>query len=165
MVRKLTNRGVKVPDEFSITAEAYRHFIREARLFKNKSPRRIASCKNCAVSLDIAARSPRIARSAIAWAKVPIILRSRSASVCNAWYDLGGGKMSQKACPRKTLACLLHHSVSTYYFSVSDEFGTIGAHVPPGHCANTCKGLKASCPSRFIALKGNVLGEWTRTIP
>lgn len=32
MVRELTGRGVKVPDGFAITAEAYRHFIREAKL-------------------------------------------------------------------------------------------------------------------------------------
>ena len=32
MVRELTGKGVKVPDGFAITAEAYRHFIREARL-------------------------------------------------------------------------------------------------------------------------------------
>ncbi len=28
MVRELTAKGVKVPDEFAITADAYRHFIR-----------------------------------------------------------------------------------------------------------------------------------------
>jgi len=32
MVRELSSKGVKVPDGFAITAEAYRHFIREARL-------------------------------------------------------------------------------------------------------------------------------------
>jgi pyruvate, water dikinase len=32
MVRELAGKGVKVPDGFSITAEAYRHFIREAKL-------------------------------------------------------------------------------------------------------------------------------------
>jgi len=32
MVRELTGKGVKVPDGFAITAEAYRHFNREARL-------------------------------------------------------------------------------------------------------------------------------------
>lgn len=32
MVRELASKGVKVPDGFAITAEAYRHFIREARL-------------------------------------------------------------------------------------------------------------------------------------
>jgi len=32
MVRELSSQGVKVPDGFAITAEAYRHFIREARL-------------------------------------------------------------------------------------------------------------------------------------
>jgi pyruvate,water dikinase len=32
MVQELTGKGVKVPDGFAITAEAYRHFIREARL-------------------------------------------------------------------------------------------------------------------------------------
>ncbi|QDU29272.1 Phosphoenolpyruvate synthase [Anatilimnocola aggregata] len=32
MVRELTGKGVKVPDGFAITAEAFRHFIREARL-------------------------------------------------------------------------------------------------------------------------------------
>ena len=32
MVRELADKGVKVPDGFAITAEAYRHFIREARL-------------------------------------------------------------------------------------------------------------------------------------
>ncbi|MCC6511745.1 MAG: phosphoenolpyruvate synthase, partial [Pirellulaceae bacterium] len=32
MVRELTSQGVKVPDGFAITAEAYRHFIRAARL-------------------------------------------------------------------------------------------------------------------------------------
>ncbi len=30
MVRELANKGVKVPDGFAITAEAFRHFIREA---------------------------------------------------------------------------------------------------------------------------------------
>ncbi len=30
MVRELTAKGVKVPDGFAITADAYRHFIREA---------------------------------------------------------------------------------------------------------------------------------------
>ena len=30
MVRELASKGVKVPDGFAITAEAYRHFIREA---------------------------------------------------------------------------------------------------------------------------------------
>ena len=32
MVRELTGKGVKVPDGFAITAEAYRHFICEVRL-------------------------------------------------------------------------------------------------------------------------------------
>ncbi len=32
MVRELTGKGVKVPDGFAITAEAYRHFIRQAKL-------------------------------------------------------------------------------------------------------------------------------------
>ncbi len=32
MVRELTGQGVKVPDGFAITAEAYRYFIREAQL-------------------------------------------------------------------------------------------------------------------------------------
>jgi pyruvate,water dikinase len=32
MVRELTGKGVKVPDGFAITAEAYRHFIHEAQL-------------------------------------------------------------------------------------------------------------------------------------
>jgi len=32
MVRELTSQGVKVPDGFAITADAYRHFIREAQL-------------------------------------------------------------------------------------------------------------------------------------
>lgn len=32
MVRELTGKGVKVPDGFAITAEAYRHFIHEAKL-------------------------------------------------------------------------------------------------------------------------------------
>ena len=32
MVRELTGKGVKVPDGFAITADAYRHFIREAQL-------------------------------------------------------------------------------------------------------------------------------------
>ena len=32
MVRELSGKGVKVPDGFAITAEAYRHFIRAARL-------------------------------------------------------------------------------------------------------------------------------------
>ncbi len=32
MVRELSGKGVKVPDGFAITAEAYRHFIREAQL-------------------------------------------------------------------------------------------------------------------------------------
>ena len=32
MVRELTGKGVKVPDGFAITAEAYRHFIHEAGL-------------------------------------------------------------------------------------------------------------------------------------
>ena len=32
MVRELTGKGVKVPDGFAITAEAFRHFIREAQL-------------------------------------------------------------------------------------------------------------------------------------
>jgi len=32
MVRELTGKGVKVPDGFAITADAFRHFIREARL-------------------------------------------------------------------------------------------------------------------------------------
>jgi len=32
MVRELAGKGVKVPDGFAITAEAFRHFIREARL-------------------------------------------------------------------------------------------------------------------------------------
>ena len=32
MVRELTRRGVKVPDGFAITADAFRYFIREARL-------------------------------------------------------------------------------------------------------------------------------------
>lgn len=32
MVRELTAKGVKVPDGFAVTAEAYRHFLREARL-------------------------------------------------------------------------------------------------------------------------------------
>lgn len=32
MVRELSGKGVKVPDGFAITAEAFRHFIREARL-------------------------------------------------------------------------------------------------------------------------------------
>ena len=32
MVRELSGRGVRVPDGFAVTAEAYRHFIREARL-------------------------------------------------------------------------------------------------------------------------------------
>ena len=32
MVRELTGKGVKVPDGFAITAEAYRHFIREAQI-------------------------------------------------------------------------------------------------------------------------------------
>ena len=32
MVRELTGKGVKVPDGFAITAEAYRRFLREARL-------------------------------------------------------------------------------------------------------------------------------------
>ena len=30
MVRELAGKGVKVPDGFAITAEAFRHFIREA---------------------------------------------------------------------------------------------------------------------------------------
>ena len=30
MVRELASRGVKVPDGFAVTAEAFRHFIREA---------------------------------------------------------------------------------------------------------------------------------------
>ena len=32
MVRELAANGVKVPDGFAITADAFRHFIREARL-------------------------------------------------------------------------------------------------------------------------------------
>ncbi len=32
MVRELTGQGVKVPDGFAVTADAYRHFIREAAL-------------------------------------------------------------------------------------------------------------------------------------
>ena len=32
MVRELSGRGVKVPDGFAITADGYRHFIREAGL-------------------------------------------------------------------------------------------------------------------------------------
>ena len=32
MVRELASKGVKVPDGFAITAEAFRHFIREAKL-------------------------------------------------------------------------------------------------------------------------------------
>ena len=32
MVRELAGRGVKVPDGFAVTAEAFRHFIREAKL-------------------------------------------------------------------------------------------------------------------------------------
>lgn len=32
MVRELTSKGVKVPDGFAVTAEAFRHFIREAEL-------------------------------------------------------------------------------------------------------------------------------------
>jgi pyruvate,water dikinase len=32
MVRELTGKGVKVPDGFAITAEAFRHFIHEARI-------------------------------------------------------------------------------------------------------------------------------------
>lgn len=32
MVRELASKGVKVPDGFAITAEAFRHFIREAQL-------------------------------------------------------------------------------------------------------------------------------------
>ncbi|MDI1314750.1 phosphoenolpyruvate synthase [Prosthecobacter sp.] len=32
MVRELSGKGVKVPDGFAITAEAFRHFIREAKL-------------------------------------------------------------------------------------------------------------------------------------
>jgi pyruvate,water dikinase len=31
-VRELASKGVKVPDGFAITAEAFRHFIREAQL-------------------------------------------------------------------------------------------------------------------------------------
>jgi len=32
MVRELTDKGVKVPDGFAVTADAFRHFIREAQL-------------------------------------------------------------------------------------------------------------------------------------
>jgi pyruvate,water dikinase len=32
MVRELTDKGVQVPDGFAVTAEAYRHFIREAQI-------------------------------------------------------------------------------------------------------------------------------------
>ena len=32
MVRELGGKGVKIPDGFSVTAEGYRHFIREAEL-------------------------------------------------------------------------------------------------------------------------------------
>ena len=32
MVRELARKGVKVPDGFAITAEAFRYFIREAKL-------------------------------------------------------------------------------------------------------------------------------------
>lgn len=35
MVRELAGKGVKVPDGFAITAEAYRHFIREAGIDKS----------------------------------------------------------------------------------------------------------------------------------
>ena len=34
MVRELSSKGVKVPDGFAITAEAFRHFIRAAKLDK-----------------------------------------------------------------------------------------------------------------------------------
>jgi pyruvate,water dikinase len=35
MVRELASKGVKVPNGFAVTAEAYRHFIREAGIDKS----------------------------------------------------------------------------------------------------------------------------------
>ena len=59
MLRELTPLGVRVPDGFAVTAEAYRHFCRDAGLDEQ-------STRSCAASTSATSTTSSAARNASA---------------------------------------------------------------------------------------------------
>src|SRR5688572_5355939 len=84
MIRELGPKGVKVPDGFAVTADAYRQYLRENRL-----DREVASILNGLDTRDVQelARRGRLVRSAIVSATLPAEL---GAAVAEAYARLGG---------------------------------------------------------------------------
>ena len=84
MIRELGPKGVKVPDGFAITADAYRQFLRE-----NLLDREIGQILDGLNTRDVAdlARRGRLVRAAIVSATLPTELL---AAISNAYARLGG---------------------------------------------------------------------------
>src|SRR3989344_1614819 len=73
MYRNLTPRGIRVPNGFSVTAQAYRYFLREAKL--EKQIRQILRGLDTHNVRDLADRGARV-RQAIVSAELPDDLKA-----------------------------------------------------------------------------------------
>ncbi len=85
MVRELASKGVKVPNGFAVTAEAYRHFIREAGI--DKSIRATLADLNTADMANLSERGQAV-RQAILNATIPADLEEE---IVAAYHELQGG--------------------------------------------------------------------------
>jgi len=84
MVRELTSKGVKVPNGFAITAEAYRHFIREAHL--DQQIRATLADLNTNDTTNLSQRGHAV-RQAILSATLPLDLQEK---IAGAYQQLQG---------------------------------------------------------------------------
>ncbi len=84
MVRELTSKGVKVPNGFAITAEAYRHFIREAHL--DQQIRATLADLNTNDTTNLSQRGHAV-RQAILSATLPLDLQEE---IARAYQQLQG---------------------------------------------------------------------------
>jgi len=88
MVRELTAKGVKVPDGFAITADAYRHFIREAGI--DDSIRATLADLDTRDMANLSMRGQSV-RQAILNATLPADLQEL---ITRAYRDLQGGSVA-----------------------------------------------------------------------
>lgn len=84
MVRELTSKGVKVPNGFAITADAYRHFIRESQL--GEQIRSTLADLNTHDTTNLSQRGHAV-RQAILSAMLPLDLQER---IAEAYRQLQG---------------------------------------------------------------------------
>ena len=94
MVRELAGKGVKVPDGFAITAEAFRHFIREAGI--DERIRATLSDLNTHDMANLSERGQAL-RQAILNATLPADLQTLISAVSTRRWTWNGPRMGSLA--------------------------------------------------------------------